>query len=114
MSKRGGEPTRAGNSKVKKRKNVKIRTTLIPDSDEETPLPNANAEYMRWVKTCITTSGDGSVTTSRIPLVDMSETKDDPLLPLEVDTDYTTLEDTVRATTTTQRRQRKSNDSVSW
>ena len=115
MSKRGGEPTRGGHSKVKKRKNVKIRTTLIPDSDEETPaLPNANSEYIRWVKTRVATSGDGSVTTSRIPLVDMPEAEDDPLLLLEeVDTDDATQEDTVRTTTTTRRRQMKSNDSVS-
>ena len=115
MSKRGAEPTRSGNSKVKKRKNVKIRSTLIPDSDEEPPPLNVDTQYMRWVKTRVTASGDGKVTTSKVPFSEMmSGIEDDPLLLPEVDTNDMTLEDTGRTTTATQRRRRKVNDSVSY
>ena len=116
MSKRGAEPTRGGSLKVKKRKKVKIRATLIPDSDEEpTPPSNVDTEYIRWVKTRVAASGDGTITTNKVPFVEMiSGTEDDPLLPPEVDTDDTNFEDTGQTTTATQRRRRKANDSVSY
>lgn len=114
MSKRGAEPTRGGSLKVKRRKNVKIRATLIPDSDEEPPPSNVDPEYIRLVKTRVTASGDGSVTTSKVPFAEMiSGTENDPLLPLEGCTDDTTFEDTDHTATATQRRRRKANDSVS-
>lgn len=89
---------------------------LIPDSDDETPTPNVNADCVRWVKTQVATSGDvGSVTTSSIPLVEMADDTSDPLP--EADTKRATdtvLKDATSATPVTQRKQRKKeNDSVS-
>ena len=114
MSKRAGELTRKGNPKVKRHNGVKIRSTLIPDSDEESPS-STNVDCMRWVKTRVTTSGNaGSVKTSNIPLVDAPDVVDDP--PTEADAPCagdTLLEDTVPATQVTRRQRKKQNDSVS-
>ena len=125
MSKRGGESIHGGKPIVKKRKGVKIRSTLIPDSDEDDAPSSVNAEYIRWVKTRVTTSGQvGSITTSSVAFMDPEGTTNDP--PLEANTDDSPLEVSSEQTQDIglqgaatkirgdQRKQRKKNDSVSF
>ena len=91
MSKRGGESLHRGKPIVKKRKGVKIRSTLILDSDEDDAPSNVNTGYVRWVKTRVAASGQvGNVTTSSVAFVDLEGTTEDP--PLEVNTDEPALE----------------------
>ncbi|KAF9780597.1 hypothetical protein BJ322DRAFT_1112587 [Thelephora terrestris] len=74
MFKREGGLTHSGNPKVKKRKGVKIRTVIIPDSDEESPTPNVKMDYARLVQTHVTASGKvGSVTATSVPFVEAAE-----------------------------------------
>ena len=115
MSKRGGESTGTGNPRVKKRKGVKIRTTLIPDSDEEVPTSNVNTDYARWVKTRVTTSGGvESVTMSSVPLVEVADNTND--LPPGVGTEPAAdiaPDNATSATQVARRNRKKENDSVS-
>lgn len=117
MSKRGGESNHAGKPRVKKRKGVKIRSTLIPDSDEDNPPSNVKPEYVRWVKTRVTASGQvGSVTASSVELMDLGGTNDDP--PLEFNTEHeagdVVLQGVAPKTSGTRRKKEKANDSVSY
>lgn len=120
MLKREGASIRSGNHKVKKRKGVKIRSTIIPDSDEENPPLNANTEYARLVRTRVTASGKvGSITTSSLPIVEAAGNIPNP--PPEVDVGHTI--DTVAEDTTVsvfpiaqkrkKPRRKRGNDSVS-
>lgn len=111
MSKRDGESIH-NNTSLKKRKGLKIRATLIPDSDDETS--NVDVDCVRWVKTRVKTSGGvGSVTTSNVPLVEAADNTNGPLP--EADTECagdTVLEDAMSPTPVTQRKRKKENDSV--
>ena len=116
MSKRGSESIPRGNPKVKKRNGVKIRTLLIPDSDEESPPLNVDTEYARWVKTRVTTSGQaGRITTGSVPLIEAADVTDNA--PLEVNNELagdTVIGDAVPKTSETRKKQKKAaNDSVS-
>ena len=115
MSKREGESVHGGNPTFKKRKSVKARAILIADSDEENPPPNASADYARWVRTRVTSSGQvGSVTTSSVPLADVADITDEP--PLEVGTvDARDMDPqgVVPKIQKVQRKRKKANDSVS-
>ena len=69
MSKRGEDSTHIRVTKVKKRKGVKIRTLMVPESDKEDLPLNIKTDYARLVQTQVTASGKvGGVTTSSIPL----------------------------------------------
>ena len=112
MSKREGGFT---HSKVKKRRGVKIRTTIIPDSDEEDLPSNVNVDYARLVRTRVTASGKiGSVTTNSVPLLEGEEITADS--SLEAGTDCAgdpVVGDVVMVVPTARRKQKKANDSVS-
>lgn len=113
MSKRGGERTR--NPKVKKRRGVKIHTTIIPDSDEEDLPSNVDVDYARLVQTRITASGKiGNITMSSIPLLEGEEITGDSSLEAGTNcAEDPVVEDVVTVVSTTQRKQKKVNDSVS-
>ena len=117
MSKRERRPTRPGNPVVKKRKGVKIRTIMVPDSDEEGSPSNVNTtDYARLVRTQVTQSGKvGSVTTSSVPLLEVEDILKNTPLP-EADTDQwenAVVEDAGALTPATRKRRKKENDSVS-
>jgi hypothetical protein len=82
MSKQGGEHI----PRVKKRKSVKFHSMVISDSDKESQPANISTDYVRWVKTCVTASGEvGSVTTSSILLMEEAAITNNPPLLLKVD-----------------------------
>lgn len=119
MSKRGGESVHRGKPIVKKRKGVKIRSMLILDSDDDNPPSNASTEYIRWVKTRVTTSGQvgqvRSVTTSSVAPVDLGGIADNPLLEVSTEhTEDTILQDATSEIRATRRKRGKANDSVSF
>lgn len=116
MLKRKGDPLRTGTTKVKKRNQVKIRTLLIPDSDEEIPHSNINTTYSQLVKTRVKASGQANSVTSKIlPLLEVPGTAND--LP-EDHADYTEDTDTILQTVApntseARKKRKKENDSVS-
>jgi len=114
MSKRGGESTR--NQKVKKRKGIKIRTTVIPDSDEEGLPVNVNTDYARLVQTRVTASGKvGSITTSSVPLLEGEEATED--FSSEADiirASDPVVDGIVTVVQKARKKRKKANDSVSF
>lgn len=117
MSKREGGRTQRGNPAVKKRKGVKIRTVMVPDSDDEGTPSNVNTtDYARLVRTRVTPSGKvGSVTTSSVPLLEVEDIVNDTLPP-DVDANHgesAVFEDAVAPIPATRKRRKKENDSVS-
>jgi len=114
MSKRGGDSTYRGNTKVKKRKGVKVRVAVVSDDNEERTPQNTGTDYARLVRTRVTTSGKaGNITTSSVPLLEVEDTAKG--LPTEVDTNPVgdTAEDIPATIRTTRRKKKKANDSVS-
>jgi hypothetical protein len=115
MTKCNGDSTHRANIKFKKWKGVKVHTISIPDSDsdEESIPPIVNTEYVRLLKTHVTTSGKvdsvimGSLTLFEI----MSAVHDDSLGP-SVDTyKEPVVEETIPATTA-KKRWKKGNNSI--
>ena len=112
MLKRGGEFTR--NPKVKKRWGFKICTMIIPDSDEEDLPSNIDMDYARLVQTRIMASGKtGSITTSSIPLPEGEEITGDSSLAAGTNCAEDPVIEDVTVVSTTQRKQKRANDSVS-
>jgi len=114
MSKRDGGSIRRSNPKVRKRNGVKIRTVMVPESDEEDPPSNVNTDYARLVQTRVTPSGKiGSITTSSIPLLETDDTADNVLLePVDTDCIGETAVEDMPTIPTTQKKRKKANDSV--
>lgn len=113
MSKRRGESLRTGKPKVKKRNGVKIRSLLIPDSDEENPVSNVDTSYTRLVKTRVTTSGQvGRVTSRSFPFLEVKSTVNDPPEDYANHTEDTILQIAVPKTSETRKKRKKENDSV--
>ena len=115
MSKRDSGSICRGKPKVKKRKGVKIRTVIAPDSDEEDSHSNITKDYARLVQTRVTASGKvGNVTTSSIPLLEVEDTTTDVQLGEDTNrVEETVIEDTVPVVPVTKKKRKKANDSVS-
>lgn len=114
MSKRRGAPICRGNSKIKLRKGVKIRTITIQDSDEEDSPSNVNTDYAQLVQTQVTASGRvGSITMSRIPLLELEDVMGDISLEAGTDGDESAVTgDVVTVFPAVQKKRKKANDSV--
>ena len=115
MSKRGNDPPRQGNLKIKKRKGVRTQAILVPDSDDESLLSNVTVDYARLVKTRVSSSGKaGAITATSIRLLEAESTPKDP--PLEVVDDDpvdAATEVIVPIISATPKKRKKANDSVS-
>lgn len=118
MSKRHWDPTYSVKVSVKKRKGVKVRTTAIPDSDDEVP-PKVDTEYARLLKTRVAASGKAdSVTMSSLPLFELKATahNDEPLDPglnSQPEEDFVDSE-RMSPTKPVKKPRKKANDSVCY
>ena len=114
MLKRGSDPPRQGNLKVKKRKGVRTQAILVPDSDDESLPSNVTTDYARLVKTRVNLSGKvGAITATSVHLLEVGGAPKDP--PLEVAVDDlvdTAAEVTFPIIPATWKKQKKANDSV--
>jgi hypothetical protein len=114
MAKRHGDPIHGAGTKVKKRKGIKIRTVIVPDSDDEGPPPNVDAGYARLLKTRVATSGKAeSVTTSSLLLFEDKEIVHNDSEPTTDNPEPLVVENTIPSRRARkQRRRKKGNDSV--
>ena len=114
MAKRHGDFIHGAGTKVKKRKGIKIRTVIVPDSDDEGPPPNVDAGYARLLKTHVTTSGKAeSVTTSSLLLFEDKEIVHNDSEPTTDNPEPLVVENTIPSRRARkQRRRKKGNDSV--
>jgi len=101
------EPTSAS-------RNEEIRTTHVPDSDDEGPPPNVDTEYARLLKTRVTASGEiDSVTMKTLPLFEDKDIACDSLEPAVDCPDEVTADNTPPLMTVPAKKKRKrGNDSV--
>jgi len=115
MSKRGSDSTRRGSLKVKKRKGIRTQAILVPDSDDESLPPNVTTDYARLVKTRVDLSGKvGALTATSIRLLEVDNAPKDPPPEFVVDDPVDAApEAIVPIISTTQRKRKKANDSVS-
>ena len=112
MSKRPGGSISKPGIKVKKRKGIKVRSINVPESDDESPLPDANIDYARLLKTRIATSGKaGSVTMDALPVFEVEDATHADSLELPVSGNEIAVENTVLVAKSKKRR-KKANDSV--
>ena len=114
MSKRGSDPVRRGNLKIKKRKGVRTQAILVSDSDESLPS-NVTTDYARLVKTRVDLSGKaGAITATSIHLLEVGGALEDPPLEVVVDgpADAAT-EAIVPIIPAIRKKRKKANDSVS-
>ena len=115
MSKRGNSPPSKGNTKVKRRKGIKVRAIVIPDSDEGCIPQNVGTDYARLVQTQVKTSGKvGNITTYSVSFLDTEGVANDLLAEVDTNDVGDMVENvTLAMIPKTRRKQRKANDSVS-
>lgn len=113
MAKRHGDSTYGVNTKVKKRKGIKVRTVNVPDSDDEGHSRNVETERARLLKTRVTASGKAdSVTMNSLPLFEVESVVHGGLEPTIDSNEEVMAENTIPVIATAKKRRKKMNDSV--